>query len=75
MDELKALLAECCPTVNFEKEQHLMSEKVLDSMDIVNIMSRLEDEYEISIDYEMLTPENFDSVKQIYEMVKRLKHR
>ena len=73
MEELLALLKTCCPTVDFEVQDHLMSEKILDSMDIVTIISNLEAKYDVSIEFEMITPDNFDSAKQMYAMVKRLK--
>ena len=73
MEELLALLKTCCPTVDFAVEDHLMSEKILDSMDIVTIISNLEAKYDVSIEFEMITPDNFDSAKQMYAMVKRLK--
>ena len=73
MEELLTVLATCCPTVDFTTRDHLMSEKVLDSMDIVTIISNLEAKYDIDIEFEMITAENFDSAGRIYEMVKHLK--
>ena len=73
MEELLGVLKTCCPTVDFATQDHLLSEKILDSMDIVTIISNLETKYDISIEFEMITPDNFDSVKQMHAMVKRLK--
>ena len=73
MEELMVLLKNCCPTVDFANEKHLMSEKVLDSMDIVSIMEKIEDQYNISIEYDMIIPANFDSAESLYALVRRLK--
>lgn len=72
MEELNLLLKECCPMVDFSKEKNLITNKTIDSMDIVNIISALEEKYNISIEFEMISPENFDSVESIEAMVKRL---
>ncbi len=72
MEELNLLLKECCPMVDFSKEKNLITNKTIDSMDIVNIISALEEKFNISIEFEMITPDNFDSVESIEAMVKRL---
>lgn len=72
MEEINLLLKECCPMVDFSKEKSLITNKTIDSMDIVNIISALEEKYNISIEFEMISPENFDSVESIEAMVKRL---
>ena len=45
MEEMLTLLKECCPMVDFINEKHLWSDRVIDSMDVVNIMSSIEDKY------------------------------
>ena len=74
MEELLELLKTCCPLVDFASETQLWSKRVIDSMDMVNIMSSLEDKYNISIEYCMLTPGNFDSAKSILALVQQLQH-
>ena len=72
MEELLRLLTECCPMVDFRHEKKLWSSKVIDSMDVVNIMSAVEEKYNISIDYCMITHENFDSAEAIMSLIERL---
>ncbi len=72
MKELYNILKECCPRVDFERQKKLITNKIIDSMDIVNIISALEERYNISIEFDMISPENFDSVESIEAMVKRL---
>ncbi len=75
MNELGELLKKCCPVVNFEKEKYLLSNKIIDSMDIVNIIDAIETRYEISIEFDMITADNFDSLASINAMIERLKQR
>ena len=42
-------------------------------MDVVSVISEITDEYDIEIPSEEMEPENFNSVKAIYEMIQRLK--
>ena len=44
-----------------------------DSLDLFELVSALEEEYDIEIPSEEMEPENFNSVKAIYEMIQRLK--
>ena len=72
MSDLLTLLKECCPVVDFSKEKKLMTNKIIDSMDILNIIATLENKYDISIEFDMITAENFDSAESIDAMIKKL---
>ena len=43
MEELLEILQELHPEVNFEEEEHLIDDKILDSFDIVSIISEIAD--------------------------------
>ena len=58
--------------VDFSKEDKIVTAKILDSIDITNLISALEDEFDIEIGMEYLENENFDSVGAIWEMVQEL---
>ena len=72
MTDLMILLKECCPVIDFSKEKKLMTNKIIDSMDIVNIIAALENKYDIGIEFDMITSENFDSIETINAMIKKL---
>ena len=74
MKELINILKGCCPMVDFTNEKHLWSDRIIDSMDMVIIMSALEERYGISIEFRMITPDNFDSAETIFALVNKLKH-
>lgn len=73
MEKLLEILKNCCPTVDFENEKQLVSGKVIDSMDLVAIISDIEDEFDVSIDIVDIDPVNFDSVDAIWALIQNLK--
>lgn len=72
MDELKQILEEIRPDIDFEKETSLIDDGVLDSFDIISIVGELNMTYDIEINVEDLLPENFNSMGAIYELVCKL---
>lgn len=73
MNELLDLLQRTCPGIDFECSDSLIDDGVLDSLDIVTIVSVLMDEYGIEISVDDLVPENFNSVETIYALVESKK--
>lgn len=67
--EILEILKEICPGVDFEKEQALVDDEILESLDVVSIVSELMYKYNIELDVEDLLPEHFNSLKQITELV------
>ena len=66
-DTILEILEELRPDVDFEKETKLIDDKILESFDIVSLVSELTDEFDITI-----RPENFNSVDAIEKLVKEL---
>lgn len=66
------LLKNCCPEVEFEGEERLITDKVIDSVDLVAVISDIEDEFGISISMEEIVPENFESVEAMWKLIQRL---
>jgi len=74
MERLFEILDGIRPDVDFRNEQNLMDDGILDSFDIVSIISELNHVYEIAIRVNELSPENFNSAEAIMRMVKRLQN-
>ncbi len=72
MEELLELLEDIKEDVDFEKEEKLIDDHILDSFDILQIISTLNDHYDISIPASEIVPENFNSAKALLAMVERL---
>ncbi len=74
MECLYELLEKCCPTVDFRKEEQLVTGKIIDSLDLVAIVSSIEDEFGVEIDVSEIDTANFDSVEKIWNLIQNLKH-
>lgn len=72
MDELKEILSEIRPDVDFETEKHLIDNGVLDSFDIISIVGEVNTAFDVEINVEYLLPENFNSMEAMYELICRL---
>lgn len=75
MERLIEILEEIRPDVDFKTEKRLIDDGILDSFDIVSIISELNDEYDIAIRVNELGPDNFNSAEAIMKMVKRLQNK
>lgn len=74
MEKLLEILEGIRPDVDFVQEKSLIDDGILDSFDVVSIISELNDAYDISIRITELKPENFNSVEAIMNMVNKLKN-
>ena len=72
MEELMEILEELRPDVDFENETGLIANGILDSFDIVSLVTALNDSFDIEIKPNDLIPENFNSAQAILELVEKL---
>ena len=72
MEELIELLKDVRDDVDFENTKDLIDGKILTSFDIIQIISTLDDEYDISIPASEIVPANFNSAEAIYALVQKL---
>ena len=72
MDKVIEILKAVHPEVDYENETGLIDKRIFDSFDVVTIVGELMDEFDIEITAEHMVPENFNSAKAVYELVKRL---
>ncbi len=67
------ILTEIRPDIDFKFEKKLLDEGLLDSFDVVSIISELTDAFEINIRVTDLKPENFNSLEAIQALIDRKK--
>lgn len=72
MEKLIEILKDVRDDIDFETAEDLIDSKTLTSFDIIQLISTLDDEYDISIPASEIIPENFNSAKAIYALVKKL---
>ena len=73
MEKLLEILKQVRSDVDFENETALVDDGILDSFDIVSIISELDDAFGVQIRIAELDPENFNSAQAIWELVQKLK--
>ena len=72
MEELMRILGELHPDVDFNTADDLIGDGVLDSLDIVTLITEINSAYDVSIPAEEILPENFRPAKAIYDLITRL---
>jgi len=66
------ILEEIREDIDFENETKLADDRLLSSLDIVTIVGKFNDEFDVEISVEDLEPENFNSVDAMVELVTRV---
>ena len=72
METLLEILSELHPDVDFETAENLVDDRILDSLDIVSLISEIDDQFDVVIPPEEIIPENFNSAKALYELICKL---
>lgn len=73
MEKLLEILKSIRPDVDFENETALIDDGILDSFDVVSIISELDNEFDVQVRITELDPENFNSAESIWNLVQELK--
>lgn len=71
-EKLMGILTDLREDVDFENCVALIDDGELESLDIVALVGELNDEFDIEITVEHLTPENFNSVEAMLNLIKEL---
>ena len=72
MDELLEILEDIDPDNDYETDENLIDDGHLDSLSLLQLVSELEDNFDIQVTPTELIPANFNSAKAIWNMVQRL---
>jgi acyl carrier protein len=72
MDKILSILKESNNLIDYTKETALITDGLLDSLELMEIISELEDAFDIEIGMEEIVPENFNSAEAILKLVERL---
>lgn len=72
MEELLEILEDIDPDNDYEKDEHLIDDGHLDSLSLLQLVTELEDHFDVQVTPTDLIPENFNSAKAIWAMVQRL---
>lgn len=72
MTELLEILENLHPEVDFETCTTLIDDKILDSFDIITIISEINEEFDVVVPAEEIIPENFNSAQALHDLINRL---
>lgn len=72
MKKLLDILSEICPDVDFENCTTLIDDGLLDSFAILEIVSELNDAFDVEITASNIVPENFNSANALWKLVEEL---
>ena len=71
MDELMEILDDIRPDVDFTAENALVDDKILNSFDILAIVSEISETYGIRLSAGEIKPENFNSADAMWALISR----
>lgn len=72
MEKIIEILSSLKSGVDFSSAERIVTDKVIDSIDIATLITMIEEEFDIEISMEYMENENFDSAQAIWEMVQEI---
>lgn len=72
--EILKILTQIRSEFDFSKELNFIDDEMLDSIDIIRLVSEIEIKFNISIDGSEIIPENFMTIDSIINLIKRKTH-
>ena len=70
-EQILAMLNELRPEFDFTDSDDFVMDGLLDSFDIISLISMLEEKYKCKVDGLDIVPENFSSIDSIMTLVKK----
>jgi acyl carrier protein len=73
-EKIIEILTELRPEFDFKTENtHFITKGMLDSFDIISLVSDIEENFDVAIDGAQILPENFDSIQAIINLIDKNK--
>ena len=72
MNDLISILTDLHPDVDFTTETGLIENGILNSLDIVSLITEINDKFDVMIPAEEIMPENFDSAEALWALICKL---
>ena len=71
-EKILSILSDMRPDIEFETEEGLISDGLLESFDLIQLIATLENEFGVEIGNKNITKENFDSLDRIVSLIESL---
>ena len=72
MEELLDILKDLHSDVDYDTCTTLVDDRIIDSFDIISIVSEVADRLDVAIPAEEIIPENFNSAQALWALIERL---
>lgn len=72
MEKIIEILEDIQPDIDYENCEDLVDGHYLDSLSIISLIAKLEDEFDITIPAVEIIADNFNSAQRMMKMVERL---
>ena len=72
MEELLEILRSLKPEIDFDENTKLAENRIFDSLGMISLVAELSDQFDVEIGAMDIVPENFESVKTVWELIERL---
>ncbi|MBQ8331498.1 MAG: acyl carrier protein [Clostridia bacterium] len=72
MEQLLEILSSLHPDVDFAATVDLVDDGILDSLDIVTLVTEIHAEFDVTIPAEEIVPENFNSAEALMALIEKL---
>ncbi|MBE5850379.1 MAG: acyl carrier protein [Lachnospiraceae bacterium] len=72
-DKILTILSEIKPDIDYTRETRLIDDGILESFDVIQLVTNLMEAFDIYIDADDIEPENLNSLDSICELVRRKK--
>ena len=70
-EKILTILSDIRPDIEFETEEGLISNGLLESFDLIQLIASLENEFGVEVGNRNITTENFDSLNKIVSLIER----
>jgi D-alanine--poly(phosphoribitol) ligase subunit 2 len=74
MEDLFHVLIQFNDNIDYKNETALLTDGIIDSVSLVELVTELEKSFFIDIPLEEIIPENFNSIENIWGMIERLQN-
>lgn len=75
MKKLLEILEEIKPGVDFKNSKNMIEGGLIDSFDIITIITAINSEFDIDFTVADIMPENFETVETLYNTIERIKNK
>lgn len=72
LETLIEILTDLHPDVDFETCDTLIDDKILDSFDIVSLISEINNEWDVTVPADKIDPQYFNSAEALAELIEEL---